>query len=190
MAHNYFIGSSTALAGTTALFNDTIDYLSGSGIDYTATLAVGDKVIVAGQTLTISRVVNSAIAEVTENVTPVSGMLLYRMRNLTALNVSHPKGYFRPFVEQRRLGNGQLRNLGRPVATWTWGLVARAQRDVLRTYCTGPSASVYIRTSTNESGDTFATYSAIVDWPDESDRQSGRRLNFVLTFGSLVPILP
>lgn len=85
----------------------------------------------------------------------------------------------------RRLADGTLRVYGYPVAVWRWDFLKRAQRDMLRTYCTGASAVVCIATRKNDSADAYVTYRAVMEWPQEEEKDAGRRMDFELRFTCL-----
>jgi hypothetical protein len=101
-----------------------------------------------------------------------------------------PRSTFEPWSVPIKLGDGTVRGGGYPTATWNFGVLSRAQRDKLRTYCTGKSASVYIRTKTTDNTDSYKYFSAVMIWPDEEERVATRRLDFVIEFRMLVEYTP
>jgi hypothetical protein len=112
--------------------------------------------------------------------------------NLEALSptvVPAPKGVYSPGVSKVRLGNGLWRWLGLPTTEWRWGFLSQAQRDMLRTFCTGTSALVSIRTRLNDSADSYGYFDAILEWPAE-DKDAERRLEFTIKFTNLIPYTP
>jgi hypothetical protein len=89
------------------------------------------------------------------------------------------------------LVSGQVRGIGFPQATWRWDVITVAERDKLRTFCTGVSANVYIRTRTMDTADSYAYFSAIMVWDVlEEERDSAHRLNLKINFVGLVPYTP
>ena len=101
---------------------------------------------------------------------------------------SMPKSTFTPYSAQQILVSGLIRGVGRPVATWSWDVMTRVHRDALRAYCPGQSASVYIRTKTMDSLDSYVNYSAVLVWPtQDEERDTERRIKLKLTFQFLVP---
>jgi len=116
------------------------------------------------------------------------GATLAGMTNLENLTppLPAPKSYFRPFYESITLADGSIRGMGSPVASWRWGVLSRAQRDALRVFCTSKSATVYIRTRKTDSADAYTDYRAIMIWPDDEERDAGRRLDFLIEFRQLV----
>jgi hypothetical protein len=111
------------------------------------------------------------------------------LTNLDVLStpVVPPKWFYSSFADTRSLGNGMTRGVGAPVATWRWGFIKKTQRDKLRTFCPGVSASVVIRTYTTESLDSAKEFSCIMFWPiDAEEINAGRRLDFTIEFRNLV----
>lgn len=99
-----------------------------------------------------------------------------------------PKATWRPYTELRTLGNLDVRGVGYPVVTWTWGILTRAQRDALRTYCTGASAAVYIKTQGIDNSDAYLTVTAFMVWPEEEQRDATRRKEFSIEFRKPVSV--
>jgi hypothetical protein len=109
--------------------------------------------------------------------------------NLEVLStpVIPPKWFYSPYSESIPLGDGSVRGVGAPMATWRWGFIKRAQRDKLRTFCPGASASVCIRTYTTETADIAKEFSCDMYWPTEAEEvNSSRRLDFTIEFRNLV----
>ena len=107
----------------------------------------------------------------------------------SAVPVSPPKSTFIPYSSEQLLVSGLVRGVGYPVATWIWGAISRPERDALRTFCPGKSANVYIRTKTMDSADTYNDFSAVMVWDTENEqRDAQRRLEFKITFQTLVPL--
>lgn len=121
------------------------------------------------------------------------GTTLGGITNIESLTtpVTPPKSTWKPYAEQKDLSSLGTRGLGAPVATWTWTILSRAERDQLRQFCTGSSAAVFIRTRTNESGDAFKYYSATMIWPTQKEELDiRRRVNFEIEFRALVEVTP
>lgn len=112
------------------------------------------------------------------------GNTLAGIQALRALSIPAPQSTYRPYSTDIRLGDGTMRGMGFPIATWHWGFLSAAQRDLLRTYCTGQSALVYIRTPKDDL--SFVDYQAVMVWPSEEERASSRVLDFTLEFHRLV----
>lgn len=77
--------------------------------------------------------------------------------------------------------------MGYPVATWRWGFISNAQRDMLRTFCPDVTETVYIRTYTKENSDETNLYEAIMTWPVlEEEVDASRRIDFTIEFSHLI----
>lgn len=96
-----------------------------------------------------------------------------------------------PYATTIRTGDGSARGVGLPYATLSWKNIPRAQRDMLRTYCTGASADVYAMLPTNDSNKTYATYSGVMIWPKKEPYGYGVQdeiiSDFTVTIAQLVP---
>jgi hypothetical protein len=76
---------------------------------------------------------------------------------------------------------------GYPACTWHFPLLTQAMVTQLRTFCSGKSANVYIKT--RRSDGTFVKYSAVMIWPDNQLQrrvQMGRYLDLEIQFRKLV----
>ena len=104
------------------------------------------------------------------------------MANLGELStpVPAPARTFKPYSVRKPLGDGTVRGLGFAQATWRWGYLTQDQRDQLRTFCSGASAGVYIKTRKNDG--TYQVYSAVMVWPDEEEFKNGKVLDFSIQF--------
>ena len=112
------------------------------------------------------------------------------MTNVEDLPVSlpPPRSAFVTGLKRVTLGNGLIRELGLPSATWYWDYLTREQRDQLRQFCDSASATVYIRTRLYD-GDNYKDYQAVMVWPEDEERESGgRRLSFAIEFKRLVEV--
>jgi hypothetical protein len=104
-----------------------------------------------------------------------------------ATPVDYPKSTFSPYAGEQQLISGLVRGVGYPNCTWTWSIITREQRDILRTFCPGKSANVYIRTKTMDLADSYHTYSAIMVWPtQQEERDFQRRVGLSISFKTLV----
>ncbi len=99
------------------------------------------------------------------------------------LNIRPPRGFYYPAsLEVETLDSGYMRWLGYPVAEWYFAQIKQYERDVLRNYCPGSSAVVYIKTRVNDLN-IFKKYKAIMQWPREEERDVGPyRKDFKLRF--------
>jgi len=89
-------------------------------------------------------------------------------------------------------GNGTYTFNGFASVRWTWGLVSRAQEAYIRdTFCGGGYAGeVTVRTTTDDSPDTFANYNAVLLAPRHAELSFiGRRIeNYAITLSRLVAL--
>jgi hypothetical protein len=114
-----------------------------------------------------------------------SGSML-KLENL-ATPVDYPKGDFMPYATEQVLVSGLVRGTGLPVDTWTWDVMTREQRDMMRTFCPGKSALVYIKTKTKDTADSYHIYQAVMVWPTSKEvRDAQRRTGFAIAFQSMV----
>jgi len=111
------------------------------------------------------------------------------MTNLEALAtpVPLPQTDYMRFSRIVLLGSGGTRGVGSPVAIWTFQLLSIAEYNQLRTFCSGASAQVYIRTKVDD--DSYGNFQATMIWPNESqNRWFGNRRNLVITFRDLLAV--
>ena len=118
------------------------------------------------------------------------------LATLARLGIFNPHPIWIPGVSVAQLGNNQARLLGAPTVVWGWGFLPGDQRDILRAYCPGASADVFIVSPTSEVvsgvGDASQRYQAIMVWPSPGtpeDPNTNRRLQFSITFRQLVGVL-
>jgi len=114
------------------------------------------------------------------------------LTNLESLTtpVAPPKSSFIPYSQSLALGSGSVRGGGWATAIWSWGFLTQAQRNQLRTFCTGKSASVYINTRKNDTSDAYQVYTAVMVWPDEEIKDHGFRTDFQIVFQKCVTYTP
>ncbi len=115
------------------------------------------------------------------------------LATLASLGIPNPRPIYLPGVESIDLGNYGVRIMGAPYLTWTWGFLSQTNRDILRTYCPGGSADVYITSITTENigsvPNAAQDFLSKMIWPPPSSPESpqaGRRLEFSLVFRQLV----
>ena len=117
------------------------------------------------------------------------GATLVGMVNIETLNggqMEAPKVRYYPGGESVVLGDGSKRWVGFPSATMTWGFISQANRDALRAYCAGASATVYISIPVNDNQDEYVDFQATMFWPDEEERDASRRKEFVIEYKRLI----
>lgn len=103
-----------------------------------------------------------------------------------------PRSAYNEFSQRVELVSGGVRGGGWLVVTWTFDFLSSAQLAQLRTFCTGKSATVYIRTL-NES-DPYPTYEYLTGtmvWPDGPlQKREGKYQNIVIEFRGLETFTP
>lgn len=112
------------------------------------------------------------------------------MTNIESLTVPLPnmQSFYKPYAQVTDLGSGETKGLGSPQTEWKWNLLTRAQRDQLRQFCTGSSATVYIRTRINDNTDEYLDFRAIMIWPLEEERFARKRMDFTIVFKHMVAV--
>lgn len=112
--------------------------------------------------------------------TTLGGMTLL---SSLATPVPWPRATF-SMGERTTVASGAARDLGWMSAEWLFPLLTDAQRDQLRTFCTGASATVYIRTQDVDA--VYRNYQAVLVWPDDEERRGGLVFDLRLRFRALV----
>ncbi len=193
--YSYRICNQTTTSAGTGTLSSSGTTITGSGTNFDPEVNVGDVIHASGQNLVVATRASSADTTLTVVTAPspaLSGasftISALAAGNLQTLGLTAPKSPFKPATMSIDLGNGTARNMGRPNTIWRWGFVTRAQRTILRAFCTGKSARVYICTMVNDSSDQYVTYDAVMLWPDEEQRDTGRRLNFEIQFRDLIAL--
>ena len=98
------------------------------------------------------------------------GTTLAGMVNIETLGLPVPRSTFQT-GERVTLADGKMRELGWGKAEWVFPVLTTSQRSALRTYCTGVSANVYIRTLTADN--TYSNYLAAMIWPEDEEQRAG-----------------
>lgn len=99
-----------------------------------------------------------------------------------------PRARYQPGSERVTLASGQERWIGWPVAVWEFPQLTEAQRDALRGFCSGASATVYIATLIDSAGKTYDDFQAVMVWPEEEDRRAGYAFGLEIKFQALVAV--
>src|SRR5512139_381898 len=191
--YGYMIATTTASNGTgTITLTADNTAVSGGSTAFTTQLTAQAVILCAGQILSVASITNDTALVLNIAASANATDQAFTYVNLTnveslATPVYPPKSTYRPFTEAINLANGRMRGFGRPIASWRWGFITQAMRTQLRTFCTAKSNSIYIRTRTNEA-DAYSVFSTTVIWPDDEEKQAGRRLNYVLEFRNLVAL--
>ncbi len=94
----------------------------------------------------------------------------------------HP-AVFQEWSTSYTAGDGSVYGDGWPSVEWHFDYLSAVHVAALRTFCTGKSAPVYIRTIQAD-GTTYGNYSAVMTWPtmpEDAAFQMGRAVtDFVL----------
>lgn len=185
-------GSSSLVNGTGVIAIPTnTNVINGIGTTFLTELHVGDLII-------ISSVVIGSVASVTTNVDATltyayatgTGNIAFQIDPLvliTSINADavDPLGSYYRWALTMPTGDALERGLGRPYALWLWKNIGVNLRSGLLTYCVGKSARVYIRTLSDPSLGTFATYRAAMLWPDTDNAYTP---DFQIEFRDLVAL--
>lgn len=102
------------------------------------------------------------------------------MVGLESLGLPLPKATPVRYSKLIDLGDGTVRGAGWLHAEWRFAYLNQAQLAALRTYCSGSSAVVYVRTL-DEDGD-YSAYSAVMVWPDVVKPRADLVLDFAIEF--------
>jgi len=187
----YEIGIASSVNGTATSTGTAV--VGSGGTAFLADFSPGYLIKLSTQYRVVESVTDNANLVVTEAFSPnVSGEAITRvnLKNLEDLStaVMFPKGDFLPWQQAIPLGSGKSRGAGKPSAVWHYDFLPLAMRTVLRAFCTGKSADVFIRTLINDA-DAFEYFSAVMMWPDgKEDKQAGRRLNFNIEHKFLIAL--
>ncbi len=73
--------------------------------------------------------------------------------------------YYYPYAEINDTPGGTAVTRGAAYCEMIWDQIPRPQRDQLRTFCPGPSATVYVYIPKNDSNKTFGLFSGEMIWP-------------------------
>ncbi len=189
MSYSYKVGQAFSAAGTVAITSGSVT-VAGTGTAFDAEFSAGDYVTIAGETRLVATVESATSLTVTANFTTTASAQAaarVRLTNVESLGLPPPRGLFTPFTQAVTLGDGSVRGAGWKAAEWKWGFVTRAQRDILRAYCPGASAEVFISTRSVDSSDAYGVFRARMLWPQQEEPQAGRRLDFSIKFQGLIP---
>src|SRR5689334_14132020 len=98
-----------------------------------------------------------------------------------------PKFEFLDYEDTVRLQDNTERGLGFPVARWIYPYLEAEERNQLKEFCPGASATVYI--CTKLPNDTYGNYQATMIWlKQEPVRTMDLKTDFVIEFRNLVAL--
>ena len=175
-----------------AIFLTEFDDGGAAGVD----MGHGYLITIAGETRVVDFVTNDTSLTVLENFTVGSagqqtytGVNLENLEDLTT-EVYPPKSTFQEFSQPVLLGDGTVRGAGWITGEWRWGFLTQAQRNQLRTFCTGASNAVFIRTHENDNSDEYTYFSGTLVWPTgNEEKDAGFRLDLVARFQNLTEVV-
>lgn len=103
--------------------------------------------------------------------------------------ITYPKSAYLPTAVTKKTGANTKRGFGLPVAYWTFPLMSLDERNQLKSFCSGYSATVYICTKKDD--DTYAKFQCVMNWPDDdtSGRWFGERKEIIIEFVNLMEIV-
>ena len=114
---------------------------------------------------------------------------LENMTNLAALatSVRYPKSSPMFYAQTITLADNTERGIGLPVTVWHWTSLPQEMRDMLRSFCTGASANVYIRTRALDISSSFKSYLAVMVWPSQTEIYDAHfRTDFTIEFRQMI----
>lgn len=112
------------------------------------------------------------------------GTTLVGLATLDSLGIILPKTSYTPHSSLLRLGDGTVKGMGWPTATWHWNIISATQKAILRTYSTGASEIIFIRTKLNDG--TYEDFECVMIWPPNDEISATRSLSFTIQFQRLV----
>jgi hypothetical protein len=118
------------------------------------------------------------------------GTTRLNMVTLESLGLKDPLWDYQPAATQIKLGTGARRNVGFPIASWSWGFALSEAVYALRAYCPGASSLVYIETPVTAKisgvADPFKVFYCMMHWPLKEEPAVDKRLEFLIEFTQLV----
>jgi hypothetical protein len=111
-----------------------------------------------------------------------AGMVSLESLGLTQPSKAQPVDY----LSYLDLGNGQRRGAGSLQTSWRFAYLTAAQLSVLRGYCSGSSAAVYIQTLAGDG--TYRYYSAVMLMAQPQEPKTDALLDYVIEYRNLVEV--
>ncbi len=87
------------------------------------------------------------------------------MVTLDSLNIHAPQNSPKYFSKGLDKADSMVQGAGWALETWAWAGMTTAQRNVLKSYCAGKSAEVFIRTLTPDNA--YVDYRAVMIWDEK-----------------------
>lgn len=115
------------------------------------------------------------------------GLSIGTLATLSGLSVTDPDPLPVHYAKREELGDGTIRGVGYLMAEWRWARLYTSELNVLRTYCPGESASVYIKTLNRNGG--WQGFSATMIMPEvEPAYRADVYDDFVVIFTELIEV--
>lgn len=96
------------------------------------------------------------------------------------LDEPYQDGYV-PYTVSKDTASGVVYGHGWEATAWRWGVITLEDRAVLKSYCPGRSAEVYIRT--RDSNWDWVYCKAVMIWPEkENPPSNGSMIDLVIVF--------
>lgn len=109
------------------------------------------------------------------------GTSIAGMQTLDILGITPPfQAPYNPYTVEVDAADARVYGHGFSSTAWLWGFVSQAERDLLKSYCPGKSAVVYIRT--HDADWEWVYCQAIMVWQPESPPNNGFIVEFSLAF--------
>lgn len=149
------------------------DAVTGSGSHFTTQAAVGDTLVVIDDLGGHDSYIIESITDNTHLVTvtnlaetyTASSYYILRAANLFTTPQYYPKSQY-SLGDQARLASGLLLYRGYARSTWEWARMSVAELKALRTFILNGAQSGQCYILTRDADDVWATYRAMVDFPD------------------------
>lgn len=111
---------------------------------------------------------------------------------LRSMGIKPPLQTFKPYTTLDETASGDLVGQGWAQDDWEFGFISDTHRALLRAYCPGASAEVYVKTlDTSIATPAWKIYRAKMRWiAIEEDRQNEHRLKFRLNFKLIEDVTP
>lgn len=115
------------------------------------------------------------------------GTTLAGLTLLSDLGIPYPRHGFVRHAQYNDMGDGSMQGNGWKQDEWFWGFITQAQRDTLRIYIPQNGSHIFVR-DLKDDGVTWANFECESVWPQNEDRQAGRRLSFTIILRAMVEV--
>jgi hypothetical protein len=109
------------------------------------------------------------------------GTSIAGMQTLDILGITAPfQAPYAPYTVEIDAADSRVYGHGLSSTAWLWGFVTQAERDLLKAYCPGKSAVVYIRTHDDDW--EYVYCQAVMIWQPETPPSNGYIVDFSIAF--------